>query len=115
MNVLKLIASSSFIAVNKVIARAVGLYEAVVLGAMCSELTYCESRGKLTEDGFFPFSVNALQEETTLGEKPQKVAINNLIACGILEQTFRNATAERTITTSPSSAETQIGKRSCPS
>ena len=86
MNVLKLIASRNFITVNKDVAKAVGLIEANVLGALCSELVYCESRGKLTDDGFFPFSVNTLQEETTLGEKPQKAAITNLIKAGILEQ-----------------------------
>ena len=86
MNVLKLIANGNFITVNKVVARAVGLTEAVVLGALCSEFVYCESKGRLTDDGFFPFSVNALQEETTIGEKGQKIAITNLIKAGLLEQ-----------------------------
>ena len=86
MNVLKLIANGNFITVNKVVARAVGLTEAVVLGALCSEFVYCESKGRLTDDGFFPFSVNALQEETTIGEKGQKIAISNLIKAGLLEQ-----------------------------
>ena len=86
MSTLKLIATRNFIALNKDIARAVGLNEAIVLGALCSESVYCESRGITVGGGFFPFSVNALQEETTLGEKPQKTALRHLIECGLVEQ-----------------------------
>lgn len=86
MSILKLLANGNFITVNKCVAKSIGLNESVILGALCSEFVYCEGRGSLTDDGFFPFSVNALQEETTIGEKPQKVAITNLIKAGILEQ-----------------------------
>ena len=47
MNTLKLIASSSFITVNKFIAKEVGLTEAVILGVLCSGYAYYESRGDL--------------------------------------------------------------------
>lgn len=86
MSVLQLIASSNFITVNKVVAQEIGLNESVILGALCSELNYCEKTGQLTESGFFPFSVDMLQKETTIGEKPQKLAISNLINAGLLEQ-----------------------------
>lgn len=86
MSVLGLIASGNFITVNKLVARTVGLNESVILGALCSELNYCEKTGQITESGFFPFSVDMLQQETTIGEKPQKQAISNLINAGLLEQ-----------------------------
>ena len=86
MNVLKLIASRNFITVNKDVAKAVGLIEANVLGALCSELVYCESVGRTTEDGFFPFSIELLQEETTLGRSSQDTAIAHLVSAGLVEQ-----------------------------
>ena len=85
MSTLKLIATRNFIALNKDIARAIGLNEAIVLGALCSESVYCDGRG-LTEDGFFPFSIELLQEETTLGRKSQDTAIANLVSAGLVEQ-----------------------------
>ena len=85
MSLLKLLANGNFITVNKCVAKSIGLNESVILGALCSEFVYCEGKGNV-EGGFFPFSVDALQEETTLGEKPQKTAINNLINYGVIEQ-----------------------------
>lgn len=85
MNTLKLIASSSFITVNKFIAKEVGLTEAVILGVLCSGYAYYESRGDLNGD-FFPFSQNRLREETTLGETAQRNAIAHLESVGIIEQ-----------------------------
>ena len=86
MSVLKLIASKNFITVNKDVVKAVGLIEANVLGALCSELAYCESLGRTTEDGFFPFSIELLQEETSLGRKSQDTAISHLMNAGLVEQ-----------------------------
>lgn len=85
MNTLKLIASSSFITVNKVIAKEVGLTEAIVLGVLCSGYAYFESRGELNGD-FFPFSQNRLREETTLGETAQRNALAHLEEVGVIEQ-----------------------------
>ena len=95
MNVLKLIASRNFITVNKDVAKAVGLIEANVLGALCSELVYCESVGRTTEDGFFPFSIELLQEETTLGRKSQDTAIAHLVSAGLIEQENRGMPNKR--------------------
>ena len=85
MSVLKLIASSSYITVNVALAEQLGLHEAVVFGALCSGSVYCESKG-LTEGGYFPFSIELLQERTTLARKAQDSAINHLIEVGLLEK-----------------------------
>ena len=85
MNALKLLANGNFITVNKCVVKAVGVYESIILGAMCSEFVYCEERG-LTEGGFFPFSIEQLQEETTLGRRSQETAIANLVNAGLIEQ-----------------------------
>lgn len=85
MSILKLLASTSFITVNKLIAKELGMTEAIILGVLCSGYSYYESRGLLNGD-FFPFSTEMLQEETTFGETAQRNAINHLIECGILEK-----------------------------
>ena len=85
MKALRLLANGNFITVNKCVAKSIGLNEAVILGALCSECVYCEGLNRI-EDGFFPFSIEQLQEETTLGRKLQDKAIANLIASGIIEQ-----------------------------
>ena len=85
MSILKLLASTSFITVNKVIAKELGMTEAIILGVLCSGYSYYESKGLLNGD-FFPFSTEMLQEETTFGETAQRNAINHLIECGILEK-----------------------------
>ena len=71
--------------VNKSIAKVVGLNESIVLGALCSESAYYDKRG-IPEGGFFPFSIELLQEETTLGRKSQDTAIANLVKAGLIEQ-----------------------------
>lgn len=85
MSILKLLANGNFITVNKCVAKTIGLNESVILGALCSEFVYCEGRS-LTEDGFFPFSIELLQEETTLGRKSQDTAISHLVNVGLIEQ-----------------------------
>lgn len=86
MNMLKLIASSNFITVNKDIAKQFGLHESVVMGVLCSWHIYCDKHNLLTENGYFPLSVNALRENTTLGGKAQKNALDNLADAGLIEQ-----------------------------
>lgn len=85
MNVLKLIASSSFITVNITLAKCFGLNEAVVLGALCSGSIYCEENG-LMENGYFPFSIELLQERTTLSRRTQDSAIDSLVSAGVIEK-----------------------------
>lgn len=48
MNVLKLIASDSFITVNKELIKKVGLEEAIILGELASELDYWTKNNGLT-------------------------------------------------------------------
>lgn len=49
MNILKLIASDSFITVNKELIKKVGLEEAIILGELASELDYWTKNNGLTE------------------------------------------------------------------
>ena len=94
MNVLKLIASSSFITVNITLAKCFGLNEAVVLGALCSGSIYCEEHG-LSENGYFPFSIELLQEKTTLSRKAQDSAIDHLVEVGVLDKQNKGVPCKR--------------------
>lgn len=66
MTLLKLIASDSFITVNKEIIKKVGLEEAIILGELISELDYWTKNNGLTEDGYFFSTIENIEEKTTL-------------------------------------------------
>lgn len=85
MNVLKILASSSFLTINIELARIFGLNEATVLAALCSEKLWCEKKGEVS-NGYFPMSMEKMKCRTTLGEKPQRTTIKNLCEAGILDQ-----------------------------
>lgn len=84
MNVLKLIASSGFITVNKEIIKKVGLHEAIMLGDICSKYQYWLDRGEL-KDSYFYCSSEMFEEDTTLSWHQQKKAIDNLEKAGLIE------------------------------
>lgn len=86
MNAIHLIASSSYIVVNVELAEKLGLNEALILGALCSGILYCETHDMVDEDGFFPFSIELLQRRTTLKRTAQTNALETLKAVGIIEQ-----------------------------
>ena len=85
MNVLKILASSSFLTINIELARIFGLNEATVLAALCSEKLWCEKKGEIS-NGYFPMSMEKMKSRTTLGEKPQRTTIKNLCEAGVLDQ-----------------------------
>ena len=96
MSILKLLASTSFITVNKLIAKELGMTEAIILGVLCSGYSYYESKGLLNGD-FFPFSTEMLQEETTFGETAQRNAINHLISIPVDKDSIKASIEATTI------------------
>ena len=88
MSVLKLLATDSFITVNRYIAKAVGLEAAVMLGELASEHQYHASRGQL-EDGYFYSTLENIEEKTTLTRKKQDKAIKALTEKGIIDVNCR--------------------------
>ena len=84
MSVLKLLASDSFLSVNKNLARIVGLDAAVLLAELASTYNYFESQDQLT-DGMFYETVERIEENTTLTKYQQAKAVNVLIERGVLE------------------------------
>lgn len=78
--ILNLISEKKFITYNKVIAKAIGLEEALVLGQICS-------LSNIFKDKEFYFTYAEIQEETCLSEYAVKKAVQSLIKLKILSVT----------------------------
>lgn len=71
MTVLKLIAQENYITYNKVLAKQMGLEEAIVLGELCSV-------SNLYEDNEFYCKQSKICEDTCLSERAVRIAIQHL-------------------------------------
>ena len=95
MGLVSLIASNNYIVVNKQLAQAFGLEEAVVLGELASEMEYWQARGELSKDGFFYSTVENVKDATTLTDKRQRSALNALKTAGIVDVKLAGLPAKR--------------------
>ena len=84
MNILQLICSDNFIAVNKTLIQAVGIEPALLLGELASEAIYWQNQGK-TEDGYFFSTVENVEERTTLSAYQQRKALSLLQEKGLVD------------------------------
>lgn len=78
--ILNLISQKNFITFNKVLAKKIGLEEALVLGQVCS-------LSNLFNDKEFYFTYAEIEEETCLTEYAVKKAVQHLIELKILSMT----------------------------
>jgi len=95
MSVLKLIASDSFLCINKNIAKAFGLDAAVMIAELATCYNYWESQDGLTEDGMFYETVERMEENTTLTKYQQLKAIAVLEDAGVIRTERRGLPAKR--------------------
>ena len=95
MSALKLIASDSFLCINKCIAKAFGLDAAVMIAELATCYNYWESQGGLTEDGMFYETVERMEENTTLTKYQQLKAIAVLEDAGVIRTERRGLPAKR--------------------
>jgi uncharacterized phage protein (TIGR02220 family) len=91
-----IIASNNYIVVNKLLARAFGLEEAVILGELASEMEYWQQRGEL-KDGYFYSTIENVKDNTTLSDKRQRSALATLKDAGIIEIKLAGLPAKRYI------------------
>lgn len=77
MSILQLIASDSFLAVNKKLIKELGLHEAILLGAFASKQNY-------NNNDWFYYTQEAINNDCGLGRKPFEAALNKLIEIGII-------------------------------
>ncbi len=68
--VLNAISSDSFWVVNKALARAVGIEEAVFVAELLYKYRYWKARGQLDDRGGFFYTSEDIQETLGIGEKP---------------------------------------------
>lgn len=96
MGLVSMIASNNYIVVNKQLAQAFGLEEAVILGELASEMEYWQQRGELN-DGFFYSTIENVKDSTTLTEKRQRSALKALKEAGIIDVKLAGLPAKRYI------------------
>ena len=94
MNILQLLASSSFITLNKNVIKVVGLEEALLLGELCSEYDYWIKREEL-QDGYFFSTVENIEENTTLNDYKQRKALKSLQQLKIVDVKVKGLPAKR--------------------
>jgi uncharacterized phage protein (TIGR02220 family) len=94
MGLVSLIASNNYIVVNKQLARAFGLEEAVLLGELASEMEYWQQRGEL-KDGYFYSTIDNVKDSTTLSDKRQRSALTALKDAGIVDVKLAGLPAKR--------------------
>lgn len=97
MNILQLIASESFITVNKELIKKVGLEEAIILGELASEFDYWTKQKGLTPDGYFFSTVENIEDKTTLSDHKQRKALNKLRELELVDVSIRGLPAKRYI------------------
>lgn len=95
MSLLKQLANSNYISVNKTLIKTVGLEEAILLGELCSEYDYWDEHNQLTDDGYFYATVEKIEDNTTLSEYQQRKAVNTLKNLDILETKLKGLPAMR--------------------
>lgn len=83
MNILQLICSDNFIAVNKTLIKELGIEPALLLGELASEAVYWNGQ-ELTEEGYFYSTVENVEERTTLTAYQQRKALSLLQEKGIV-------------------------------
>ena len=96
MDIIDFLANDNYIIVNKDIAKLYGLEEAVILGELASEHKYWQRNGGL-KDGYFYSTIENIQNNTTILEKRQRLALNSLKEQGIIDIKRMDIPAKRYI------------------
>lgn len=97
MNVLSLLANDNYIIVNKELIKTIGLEESIAIGDLASMFIYLQKQNELTEDGFFFYTVEAMEENTSLSDYQQRKALKNLKNLELIDIDLRELPAKRFI------------------
>lgn len=92
--IFQLLNPNNTVSVNRPLAHAIGLNEAVVYGALISKFYWYSDHGML-DDGWFYSTAPDLQESTALSEKQQKRCVDNLVRAGLILCELRGMPAKR--------------------
>lgn len=97
MDILKLMASSNFIIVNRDLIKEFGTNGAILLGELASEYNYYHDNNRLSDDGMFFSTVENVENNTGLSRYQQKKAIDELKEKGAIDVELRGMPAKRYI------------------
>jgi len=90
-----LVRADGSIIINKNLMFSIGTNEAIFYMELLSKYNYFYIREKLTEDGCFYNSIDNMQLDTGLGEKPQRAVIEKLKKFGLIEYYIKCIPAKR--------------------
>lgn len=91
---LQLINPDNTMSVNRPLAHAIGMAEAVIFSTLISKYTYYRDNNR-SFDGWFYSTIEDLQESTTYSRKIQSTAINKLVEYGLIECKLMGMPAKR--------------------
>lgn len=97
MNVYEMLSRDNYLTVNKLVMKAIGISETILLSELCYRRQFLARANKLTEDGFFYATVEDVEEETTLSDYVQRNILNKLNKLGLVEVERRGLPAKRYI------------------
>lgn len=92
--IFQLLNPNNTVSINRPLAHAIGLNEAVVYGALVAKYYWYSERNML-DDGWFYSTAPDLQESTALSEKQQKRCVDALVKAGLLRCELRGMPAKR--------------------
>lgn len=92
--ILELLRSDGSIVINKSLAHAIGLHEAILFSDLISKMFYFKERDQL-QNGFFFNTAENIEKDTTLSAKQQRLAISNLERIGLITTTIKGVPAKK--------------------
>ncbi len=93
--IFKLLNPDNTMSINRQLAHAVGLAEAVVYGALLSKYAYYSQRGLLTDGDWFYSTAEDLEESTALTARQQRRCIDTLAKLGLIQCRVQGMPAKR--------------------
>jgi hypothetical protein len=93
MNILQLLSSNSYLTVNKVLAKKLGLEASVLFADLAGSQLYWDSQNKTDNEGWFFRTQKDIEEQTTLSPKVQTKCIKILIENGLVQTKLKGLPA----------------------
>lgn len=93
--IFKLLNPDNTVTINRPLAHALGVNEAIIYSALIAKQIYYERRGMLDEDGYFYSTIADLNESTGLTRCKQENAIKNLLETNLIDYHTKGVPARR--------------------
>jgi hypothetical protein len=93
MNILQLLSSNSYLTVNKVLAKKLGLEASVLFADLAGSQLYWDSQNKTDNEGWFFRTQKDIEDQTTLSPKVQTKCIKILIENGLVQTKLKGLPA----------------------